>query len=569
MSQSPIHPLERPFAPRFARVLAFVVLLGMGTFGCWEGFRQAKLHLSLKRARHEAASRQFMRAEFWTNRAFTADPKSVEATRLMAEIYEAQDRPEGLGWRLRVVQRAPGSTTDILAWAKSAFRFGRRDMALNALKSLPADFQNKSADFHELMAGCALGMNDLGNAEAHFRKAAELDAGNPIQRVNLAAFQLTYSADRPTRVAAGQYLEGAVEDPRARMYAARAMLTLALRVRDRGAARGYAEKLRAMPEHTFGDDLSCLEVAIGEPGFAAALAEIERRAAADPQWPLEVGNWLNGHGMATETQRWFAQLPEPLQANIRLQMTVAESYLALADWNGLETFLVPRRWGDGDFLRQAMLIRSQRERAQPWEKEWAHLAAETTAKSPDGFLLAEVMIGWQWREEALQLLWGATAQPTTNALALQALWDLYAPRNETREMLKVARAQVELDPSNATKKNNEAFLSLLLHGASTRAERLAREASQSDPNMPEWAATYAYALHLEKKDAEAKKVMEHLTSDARARPGVGLYYAIVLAASGDDAAAREALQKLDTRGMLPEERKLAAELAEQLHVASR
>lgn len=569
MSQSPPIPPDQRVAPRVAKVLALLVLLAAGTFGCWEGFRLAKLHLALKRAHREAANRQFMRAEFWITRAFTADPKNLEATRLMAEIYEAQDRPEGLGWRLRVVQRAPGSTADILAWAKSAFRFGRRDMALNALKSLPVDFQNKSAAFHELMAGCALGVNDLATAEEHFRKTLELDRDSPVQRVNLAAFQLTYSTNRETRVTAGQYLEGALDDSQARLYAARALLTLAMRSRDRTAARGFAEKLRAMPEHTFNDDLSGLEVSIGDPAFGPALAEIEHRAESDPQWPLDVGNWLNAHGRAAEMQRWFPLLPEQIQANIRLQMTVAESYLALADWNGLETLLAARRWDDGEFLRRAMLIRSNRERSRPWEKEWTLFAAEVAAKPPEGFLLAQVMIGWKWREEALQLLWDATAQPTTNTLALQSLWDLYSQKNETREMLRVARAQVELDPSNAAKKNNEAFLSLLLHGASARAERLAREASAGDPNVPEWAATYAYALHLAKKKADAKKVMASLTPEARSRPGVALYYAIVLAANGEDAPAREALVKLDSRGMLREERKLASELAEQLHLTSR
>ncbi len=555
--------------PRIARALALFALLVAGGVGCWQGFLQAKLYLALKRAHREAANHQFMRAEFWTTRAFAVDPKNVEAMRLLTEIYEAQDRPESLGWRIRVVQRAPGNTADILAWAKSAFRFGQREMALNALKSLPVDFQNKSADYHELMAGYAVGANDPATAEKHFRKAAELDRDNALRQVNLATFQLTYATDRETRVAAGQYLESALQDPRARLFAARASLTLATRAGDRAAAQGFAEKLRAMREHTFDDDLSFLELSIGTPGFGSALAEIEHRAEKDPQWPLEVCNWLNAHAMASEAQRWFAQLPEPFQGNIRLQMTVAESYLALADWSGLETFLAPRRWDDGEFLRRSMIIRARREQSRPWEKEWTQLATEMAARPPDGFLLAQVMIGWKWREEALQLLWDATAQPMTKMLALQTLWDLYSQKNEAREMLKVVRAQVELDPTNATMKNNEAFLSLLLHGASLRARRLAQEASTSDPKAPEWAATYAYALHLASKDAEAKKVMENLTPEARSRPGVALYYAIVLAANGEDAPAREALQKLDSRGMLPEERKLAAELAEQLHVASR
>ena len=45
--------------------------------------------------------------------------------------------------------------------------------------------------------------------------------------------------------------------------------------------------------------------------------------------------------------------------------------------------------------------------------------------------------------------------------------------------------------------------------------------------------------------------------------------AIVLAANGETAEAKEAFAKLNPGGMLPEERKLAADLAEQLKAAAR
>ncbi|MDR3404548.1 MAG: hypothetical protein P4L99_18750 [Chthoniobacter sp.] len=555
--------------PRLWKTLGRLLLLVLAIAGIWVAFEFTKVHLALRHAHREFANRQFMRAEFWANRALGVDRKNVEATRLMAEINEAQDKPEALRWRILVAQRAPGSAADIMAWAKSAFRFGQREMAFGALKSLPADFQNRSAEYHELMAGCALAGHDAGLAEEHFVKAAELDHDNPVHRVNLAAFRLTNSSNAGTRTAAAQDLEAALNDPHASLFAARALLVDAVRRRDRAAAQRFAEKVRALPEHNFGDDLACLEVVMAEPAFQPALAEIEHRAEADAPRTIEMANWLNSHGLAAETLRWFAQLPKPIQSNIRLQMAVAESYLATADWQGLESFLVNRRWDDGEFLRRAMMIRGKRELAQPWEKEWNQLATDVAANPPDGFLLAQVTVGWRWRVETLQLLWGAAHQPATDSLALQSLWDLYSQMNETREMLRVVKAQLDLDPSNATKKNNAAFLSLLLYGASANAERLAREASASNPKVPEWAATYAYALHLAGKEAEAKKVIEGLPPEARARPGIALYCAIVQAANGEDAQARESLAKLDSRGMLAEERKLAADLAQQLKVASR
>lgn len=510
-----------------------------------------------------------MRAEFWTGRALSVDDQNVEAARLMAEINEAQDRPMALNWRIKVAQCEPGSSDDMMLWAKTAYRFGQREMAARVLKSLPPDFQNRSADYHELMAGCALDHRDFHGTEEHFARAVELDRDNPIHRVNLAAFRLVNASSQEVQVAAARDLDAAMADPAARLPAARALLANAIRNRDSKSAQPIAKKLQAIPEHTFTDDLSCLELEPTEASFKSTLADLEKRVAEDGSKAIAIGDWLNSHQMAPETLRWFAELPTPVRANIRVQIIAAEAYLATGDWPGLEAFLRKCRWESGEFLRRAMLIRGRRELAQPWEKDWNQLVTDVESNPPDGFLLAQVVTGWKWRAETLKLLWDASTKPKTNSLALQNLWDLYTQTNETREMLRVARAQVELDSTNPSRKNNEAFLSLLVYGASGRAERLAREAAKANPEIPEWTATYAYALHLAGKNAAARQVIAALPPEALHRPGIALYYAIVLAANGDQAQARDALARLDSRGMLPEERKLAADLAQQLSVARR
>ena len=92
---------KKPGLPRLGKIFALLILLALIFAGAWEGFRFAQLHLALTRARREFSAGQFMRSEFWTNRAFHLDEKNIEATRLMAEINEAQDKPAALGWRIK------------------------------------------------------------------------------------------------------------------------------------------------------------------------------------------------------------------------------------------------------------------------------------------------------------------------------------------------------------------------------------------------------------------------------------------------------------------------------------
>jgi len=561
-----------PLAQRLKRLrkaFLFFLLPVLVVAGGWEMFRYVKLHLALERAHRAFSQHHYAQAEFWTFRVFSADNTCVEGMRLAAEINEAQDRPAALGWRVKVAQRGPGTTEDIMAWAKCALRFGQGGMAATALKSLPLDFKNRNAEYQELMAGCALADHQPGLAEAYFAKAAELGGNNPVNRVNLAAFRLTNSPSAEARAAAARDLEGLLADSRVSLFAARALLGAAIRSGDRARADRFAEKLRSLPEHNFTDGLSCLEAVISEPAFHPALEETEHRAESNAPWAVETGNWLNSHGMGAETLRWFARLAGPMRSDVPVQITAAEAYLALYDWNGLKTFLATCHWEGCEFLTRAMLIRCKRELSQPWENEWKQLVTEVETNPSDGLLLAQVATGWNWRNETINLLWDAAASPKTNSKALEYLWDIYSRTSDTLEMLRVAKEQLRLDPSNPVTKNNYAFLSLLMFGASENSERLADEATIANPNIPEWAATYAYALHLAGKEAKATKVMDKLSPSALGRPGVALYYAIVLAANGDYPKARESLSNLNPNGMLPQERKLAEALARQLNVANR
>jgi len=566
----PSIPAKKPASRRLGWWLLFVILSALIIDGSLMGYRGFKLYLALSAARSEFEHGQLMRASFWAGRALSIDPTNIDAARLLADVDAAQGNPIELSLRMRISQREPGDTADALALARSALRFGEREIALHALDGLPQDFKDHSADYHDLMGTCAAADSELGLAESHFQKAVELAPNDPAHRVTLAAFRLANSTNPYARAAATLVLEGTPTDLGAvSLYATRALLDDALRSGERARAERFAAQLHALPAHTFGDDLHCLDAAMPGPDFPAALADIEQRAAADPQAATQTGDWLNAHAMSTETLRWIPTLPESVQGNIRVQMSLAQGYLGTQDWKGLAAWLGKCQWGDSDYLRQTMLIRCKRELGQPWQGDWDQLATSVNATQPDGLLLAQLLIGWHWRDEALSLLWVAAGKPGTDARALEYLWGLYSQTSDTPELMQVATAQIALEPDSPTRKNNYAFLSLLLNGGSEHAQRLAKDAWASNPKIPEWSATYAYALHLAGRDADARKLMENLDPETLRRPGVALYYAIVLAGNGDTAKAREALARLNPNGMLPEEQKLAAALAQQLNVASR
>jgi predicted Zn-dependent protease len=518
--------------------------------------------MALARALDDVEVQAWQRAEFWAQRALGVDPHNIQAMRVIAQSEEGQDHADGLDWRVRVAQLNPGNPADIMAWAKSALRFEQPEMAMKALDSLPRSFRDRSAEYHELLAGFALTNHRAAVAEQEFIAAQKLDPQNPVNTVNLEAFRAENAVKPEARAAAVRDLQAALEDARVSLVAARALLTYALQTGDHPAAAKYSATLRAMRDHTFTDELNCLEVLAGGPDFQKRLTELEAAAARDPELAAAMSDWLIAHGMAAEGQRWIAKLPAPLRASVKVQISAAEGLMAMKDWTALAASLASRQWGGGDFLRRAMLVRCKRELGQPWHDDWEKLLAGI--HSPDDLLLARVTIGWGWRPETVEVLWAAASRPESSVQALQYLWSLSSQTRDTREMQRVASQQLSQNPDNPAFQNNMAFLSMLLFGPSAESERLAQEAAASDPAAPEWKATYAYALHLAGREADALHEIKSLPAADLAQPEVALYDGIILTANGDAAGARAATAKLNAMALLPEEQKLAANLAVRL-----
>lgn len=588
MSETDLPPTQPPaWRTAIRRILITLIVVGLCT-GAWYGVKYANGHFALERSRRALDGKEYSLAEFWAKRALESNNKNVDATRMMAEIADAENNRTALLWRARVLELAPGQNADVLASAKSAMQFGDAEMAMKTLKSLPQEFADQSAEYNDLMANGSLAINDLPNAEKYFVKAADLDSQNPVHRVNLAALRLS-STNPELRAEALKQLEAASEEPQVSLFATRALFREAIHSGDKARARRFAEKLQTLPGHGFGDELDQLDAEISEPSFREMLKALEHRAESDVKMTAALGAWLNVRWMSGEMLSWYGRLPKDVAADPGVQVAAADAYMRLYDWGGLQKFLKSCVWtGNGNFLKTALEVRCKRELSEPWEDGWKELAQETKKNQQQSLLLANLVLGWGWRPEAKALFWFAStpawrlrsdSQQSAEAelpvpdpaaslkiqkQALLELWKISAPASESLEMLEVAKAQLELEPDNAMFKNNYAFLSLLLNGASKNAEQLASEATTANPAAPEWAATYAYALHLAGKDDDAEKALSRLTPADLNKPGVALYYAIVLAAKGDDTHAKEALMKINGNGMLPEEARLATTLMRRI-----
>src|SRR5436190_20404294 len=94
-------------------------------------------------------------------------------------------------------------------------------------------------------------------------------------------------------------------------------------------------------------------------------------------------------------------------------------------------------------------------------------------------------------------------------------------------------------PTDLAVRNNFAQISLLLNLNADQAYRLAREVYEQEPKNSNYAATYAFSLHLQ---GDVKKALQALAAFSEAeleQPQIAAYYGVLLASSGDFSARRE------------------------------
>src|SRR5215471_11010472 len=183
-------------------------------------------------------------------------PDSLAALSILADTSERQNLEEAVAWRERIARLLPRDQESQLNLASAALRFGKLDVAREALNRVSPGDQDGAA-FHVVAGWLARAEGNFAEQEEQFAAAVKKEPKNDLYEFNLAALQIR-SKDTEKSDAARDTLERLTTVPPFRTGALRALLNDAVEQNDRTAADSFAQQLQMSPEVTFGDYLLCL-----------------------------------------------------------------------------------------------------------------------------------------------------------------------------------------------------------------------------------------------------------------------------------------------------------------------
>jgi len=554
-----LNPWKNRHVPKWALGLALCVILLLGA-----GISR-HLYLGWKEKRLVFAAQVALKKEdFYTMNAaleqlLRLNPKNVEACRISAQAMIKVKNAKALPWLRRVLELVPGSLDDQMALAEAALSFNINQEADKWVQIMEPAAKNR-ANYQDLAGRVAESSGQLEQAQAHYEEAVRLDPGKRAYRLHLAVLRFT-SPDSGVREAARSIVEDQVQVPELKAMALRALVVDALKDIQPERAMRLAAELDASPEHLFSDRLLYLQVLhlVNSSEFHTRLVETEEAAAQTPEWILPLVTWMNSEHLAILARDWAQKLPPAAVATIPIRIEIARSYAIYGDWKGLQFFLADEKWGDLDYLKQAYLARCYRERDQTdiaSKTTWAE-AVNAAANNGEALMkLAATAQQWGWQTETEETLWHAATKSNKSNEALSGLCSFYFLKHNAPGLYRVYSLLVERNPNDKDTLNNFANFCLMLDKEMDRAQNIARELYEKEPQNPVYASTYAFALYQAGKGTQALEIMEKLKPDDLKVPSVAAYYSAFLDAAGRSEQARKFRELASGVSFFPEEEKI-------------
>ena len=542
-----------------------MVVLVLGIFALGGGYAGYRAYLSvrqahlIKQAQHYLTQSDARKALLCLQRVLRSNPRNVEACRLMAGLSEAERSPGALVWRSRVVELNPRSLDDRLALVQSAMMFRDYMDATNALEGVdPAG--RKTAAYHNIAGAVAAAANQRAEAEAHFLEAARLEPTNPVPQLNLAVVRLHGTNASAMAEARAALTRISSSSPALRCQALRELVVDAIGSRQTNAALALSRDLVQQTNSAFSDRLLRLDVLKGSQNaeFKPALAAFQREAGTNTAKIYELSMWQMTRIGSKDTLVWLQSLPRNLQTNQPVALLTAECYTMLRDWRGLNSTLTNQNWGELEFVRHAFQTRALRgqDLTAAAKAEWEQALKTANGQKASLVMLLRLAAQWGWQSDAEELLWTIVNQYPGEQWAFRALGQALFAGGRTRPLMMLYSQQVKRSPSDLGARNNLAMTALLLDAQELKPHELAREVYGKAPTNAAFISTYAFSLHLQKKDAEALKVIEQLKPQELQDPSIAGYYGLILKATGNGAKAKTYLELASKGKLLPEEQKL-------------
>jgi thioredoxin-like negative regulator of GroEL len=572
---------RRPWAARLAvifAVSAIVFLLGIVLFSygsrLYEDWRETRL---LHRATALQQEGKLSKAAQTAQEFLGRHPDSLPALYVLAEAAEKQNLEEAVRWREQIAHLLPSDVDSQLNLASAALRFGKLDLARQALDRVPPPDRDRAA-VHVVAGWLARAEGNFAEQEEQFAAAVKKEPNNDLYQFNLAALQI-HSGDPEKSAKARDTLQRLSQVAPYRTGALRALLSDAVARNDLPAADNFAQQLQMSPEVTFGDYLLCLNFyrKLDEKKFRVILERVKPVAARDPSDLASLMNWMNQNGLAGDVVRWIDKLPaaQLTSTATSVAVAVADAHAAVKNWSRLKRWTRTGIWGDSEYLRlayQAIATRQSRSRGGTPNTEFETLwrsAQQLANEQPERELgLARLASKWELDKESEELWLRLAQNPPTRREALEGLRGLYRLKNETAKLYDVLQRLHENSPNEAPITADLARLGLNIGQNTERSHQLAKEAYDRAPNEVNCAVTYAFSLSRLGRNAEAVAIIESLPPNQLRDPHAAVYVALLLVEASQIEAANKYIAFADDEKIYPEEEKLLDEAKTKLATAS-
>ena len=556
-------------------VIAFLLGAVFVSYGSklYEDWRQNRL---LHRAAALLQDGKLSEASQTAQELLERHPNSLPALYLLAEAAEKQNLEEAVWRREQIARLLPKDADSQLNLASAALRFGKLDLAREALDRVAPNDRDRAA-FHVVAGWLARAEGNLAEQEEQFAAAVRKEPNNDLYQFNLAALRI-HSSDAGKSAKARDALQRLSKLAPYRTGALRALLNDAVERNDLGAADNFAQQLQMSPEVTFGDYLLCLNFyrKLDEKKFWLLLGKVKPFAARNSSDLVSLLDWMNQNGLAGDVVKWIDKLPAAQLSSAPMSIAVADAYATVKNWSRLKRWTRTGDWGDSEYLRlayQAIAARQSQSRSggaanAEVETLWRSAEKLTNEQPEHELALARVASKWELENESEELWQRVAENPPMRREALEALRRLYRAKNETGKLYEVLQRLHESSPNEAPITADLARLGLELDQNIERSHQLAREAYDRARQEVNCAVTYAFSLSRLGRNPEGLAIIQDLPPDQLHDQHAAVYAALLLAEASQLDGAQEYIEAAENGKIYPEEKTLLDEAKTKLAAAS-
>ena len=552
-------------------VIAFLLGAVFVSYGSklYEDWRQNRL---LHRAAALLQDGKLSEASQTAQELLERHPNSLPALYLLAEAAEKQNLEEAVWRREQIARLLPKDADSQLNLASAALRFGKLDLAREALDRVAPNDRDRAA-FHVVAGWLARAEGNLAEQEEQFAAAVRKEPNNDLYQFNLAALRI-HSSDAGKSAKARDALQRLSKLAPYRTGALRALLNDAVERNDLGAADNFAQQLQMSPEVTFGDYLLCLNFyrKLDEKKFRLLLEKVKPFAARNSSDLVSLLDWMNQNGLAGDVVKWIDKLPAAQLSSAPMSIAVADAYATVKNWSRLKRWTRTGDWGDSEYLRlayQAIAARQSQSRSggaanAEVETLWRSAEKLTNEQPEHELALARVASKWELENESEELWQRVAENRPMRREALEALRRLYRAKNETGKLYEVLQRLHESSPNEAPITADLARLGLELDQNIERSHQLAREAYDRARQEVNCAVTYAFSLYNMGRTNEGLEIVKKLPPEQLHDPHAAVYVTLFLIDQNQTDAAREYMEAAEHGPIYLEEKRLLDEAKTRL-----